>query len=127
MEAHSVLPNTGLQAPDGGLICSPPVFSVRGISQARILEWFAISFSRGSSLHRDRTVSPALAGRFFTTEPLGKHFYLAGLGKGLRRCMSNKILGNTDTVHSSVLAWRIPGMEELGRLPSMGPHRVGND
>ena len=29
--------------------------------------------------------------------------------------------------HSSILAWRIPGMEELGRLPSMGPHRVGND
>ena len=28
---------------------------------------------------------------------------------------------------SSVLAWRIPGMEELGRLPSMGPHRVGHD
>ena len=27
--------------------------------------------------------------------------------------------------HSSVLAWRIPGMEELGRLPSMGLHRVG--
>ena len=26
--------------------------------------------------------------------------------------------------HSSVLAWRIPGMEEPGRLPSMGSHRV---
>ena len=29
--------------------------------------------------------------------------------------------------HSSVLAWRIPGMAEPGRLPSMGPHRVGHD
>jgi len=29
--------------------------------------------------------------------------------------------------HSSVLAWRIPGMEEPGRLPSMGLHRVGHD
>ena len=29
--------------------------------------------------------------------------------------------------HSSVLAWRIPGMVELGRLPSMGSHRVGHD
>ena len=29
--------------------------------------------------------------------------------------------------HSSVLAWRIPGMEEPGGLPSMGPHRVGHD
>ena len=29
--------------------------------------------------------------------------------------------------HSSVLAWRIPGTGEPGRLPSMGSHRVEND
>ena len=29
--------------------------------------------------------------------------------------------------HSSVLAWRIPGTGEPGRLPSMGSHRVGQD
>ena len=29
--------------------------------------------------------------------------------------------------HSSVLAWRIPGKMEPGRLPSMGLHRVGHD
>ena len=29
--------------------------------------------------------------------------------------------------HSSVLAWRIPGMAEPGWLPSMGSHRVGHD
>ena len=29
--------------------------------------------------------------------------------------------------HSSVLAWRIPGTEEPGGLPSMGLHRVGLD
>ena len=29
--------------------------------------------------------------------------------------------------HSSVLAWRIPGMGEHGGLPSMGSHRVGHD
>ena len=29
--------------------------------------------------------------------------------------------------HSSVLAWRIPGMAEPGGLPSMGAHRVGHD
>ena len=28
--------------------------------------------------------------------------------------------------HSSVLAWRIPGTGEPGRLPSMGSHRVGH-
>ena len=34
--------------------------------------------------------------------------------------------GNPAT-HSSVLAWRIPGMGEPGGLPSMGSHRVGHD
>ena len=29
--------------------------------------------------------------------------------------------------HSSVLAWRIPGMAEHGGLPSMGLHRVGHN
>ena len=31
------------------------------------------------------------------------------------------------TTHSSILAWRIPGTEEPGGLPSMGCHRVGHD
>ena len=31
------------------------------------------------------------------------------------------------TTHSGVLAFRIPGTEEPGRLPSMGSHRVGHD
>ena len=35
--------------------CRPPGSSVHGISQTRILEWVAISFSRGSSPHKDRT------------------------------------------------------------------------
>ena len=30
-------------------------------------------------------------------------------------------------IHSSVLAWRIPGMGESGGLPSMGSHRVGHN
>ena len=35
--------------------CSPPGSSIHGILQARILEWVAISSSRGSSQHRDQT------------------------------------------------------------------------
>ena len=35
--------------------CNPPGFSVLGISQARVLEWVAISYSRGSSRPRDGT------------------------------------------------------------------------
>ena len=45
--------------------CSPPGSSVHGILQARILEWVSISFSRGSSLPRDRTQVSCIAGRCF--------------------------------------------------------------
>ena len=40
---------------------APPGSSVHGIFQARILEWVAISFSRGSSWHRDRTCASCLS------------------------------------------------------------------
>ena len=45
--------------------CSPPGSSVHGILQARILEWVAISFSRGSSQPRDWTWVSCIAGRCF--------------------------------------------------------------
>ena len=51
---------------------SPPCSSAHEISQARILEWIAISFSRGSSWPRDWIHISSLAGTFFTTEPPGK-------------------------------------------------------
>ena len=56
--------------------CSLPGSSIHGIFQARVLEWDAIAFSamacgilpnQGLNL-----LSPALEGRFFTTEPPGK-------------------------------------------------------
>ena len=46
--------------------CSLPGSSVHGVLQTRILEWVAISFSRGSSQHRDWTQVSCIAGRFFT-------------------------------------------------------------
>jgi len=45
--------------------CSPPGSSIHGILQARILEWVAISFSRGSSQSRDWTQVSHTAGRRF--------------------------------------------------------------
>ena len=45
--------------------CSLPGSSLHGILQARILEWVAISFSRGSSQLRDRTWVSCIAGRHF--------------------------------------------------------------
>ena len=46
--------------------CSPPVSSFHGILQARIPEWVAMSFSRGSSQLRDGTRLSYIAGRYFT-------------------------------------------------------------
>ena len=57
------------------LDCNPPGSSVHRILQARILEWVARPYFWGSSRPRDRTCvscSSCTAGRFFTTEPLGK-------------------------------------------------------
>ena len=45
--------------------CSPPGSSLHGILQARILEWVAISFSRGSSRPRDQTQVSRIPGRRF--------------------------------------------------------------
>ena len=45
--------------------CSPPGSSIHGILQARILEWVAISFSRGSLQPRDQTQVSHIAGRRF--------------------------------------------------------------
>ena len=55
--------------------CSQPCSSVHGIFPGRLLEWVAISSSKGSSQPRGLTSiskSPALQGDSFTTEPPGK-------------------------------------------------------
>ena len=46
--------------------CSLPGSSIHGIFQARVLEWVAISFSRGSSQPRDQTQVSCIVGRRFT-------------------------------------------------------------
>ena len=48
--------------------CSPPGSSVHGIFQARILEWVAISFSRGSSRPRNWTRVSCITGSSLLTE-----------------------------------------------------------
>ena len=63
-----------------GLFCDPvdcslPGFSVHGILQARMVQWVAISSSRGSSdpgIKPEPLTSPALAGGIFTTSATGK-------------------------------------------------------
>ena len=53
----------------GPMDCRPPNFSIHGTSQARILEWTDISFFDPAI----KLASSALAGRFFSAEPHGKH------------------------------------------------------
>ena len=48
-------------------LCSPPGSSVHGILQARMLDWVAMSFSRGSSPLRDWTQVSCIEGKFFIT------------------------------------------------------------
>ena len=72
--------------------CSLPGSSVHGISQARILEWVAIPFSRGSAMQETQVQS---------------------LGQEDAR-------EKEMATHSSTLAWRIPWTEEPGRLQFMG-------
>ena len=73
------------------LFCNPMDCSLLGISdhaisQVRIQECVAISFSRVSSRPRDQTMSPAQAGRFFTSEAPGKPLEMSYI-HGKRICM----------------------------------------
>ena len=70
--------------------CNLPGSSVHGILQARILEWVAVPFSRGSSQPRDPTQISHNAGRFFTVwttreAPKGRCWGC------LLRCLGNKV------------------------------------
>ena len=59
---------------------SGSIQSVHWILQARILEWVAMPSSRGSSQPRDQNCVSCIAGRFFTTEPLGQPILLTEVG-----------------------------------------------
>ena len=97
----------------------------------RILEWVAYPFSSGSSWPRDQTRVSCIAGRFFTNwaisfpKPVveGTNAIIQDLLALLSLHMSEKAMAP----HSSTLAWNIPGMEEPGRLQSMGSLRAGHD
>ena len=135
--------------------CSLPGSSVHGIFQARMLEWIAISFFRGSSQPRNRTWVSCIAGRFFTNWAireallrdkalhyssiffLGRYnyikkqrfffFFLIKRLSDFTFTIHFHALEKEMATHSNILAWRIPGMAEPGGLPSMGSHRVGHD
>ena len=59
----------------------------------------------------------------FATGKLHTHSFAESRSGSQSLCVLEKEMAT----HSSVLAWRIPGTEEPGGLPSMGSHRVGHD
>ena len=106
--------------------CSLSGSSVLGIFQARVLERFAISFCRESSQPRNRTLVSRIAGRCFTvwaTRETLKRMIMSQYTGSTKKCG----LENEMATHSSILAWKIPWMEEPGALQSMGSQRVGHD
>ena len=50
------------------------LYRLHGILQARILEWVAIPFSRGSSQPCDQTQASCVAGRFFATREVQEYW-----------------------------------------------------
>ena len=48
-------------------LCDPMDYTVHGILQAKLLEWVAFPFSRGSPNQGDQTQVSCIAGRFFTS------------------------------------------------------------
>ena len=120
--------------------CSPPVSSAHGISQARILEWVAISYSMGSSRPRGQTHCLSCIGRrilyYSITWEAPLHLAMSlhicfGTSQVAQTVKHLPIMWETPVqslgwedllekemaAHSSILAWK---MEEPGRLQSMG-------
>ena len=86
--------------------CSLPGSSVHGIFQARVLENPTDGGAWWAAVHGVAKSQTRLSDFTFT-------FHFHALEKEI-------------ATHSSVLAWRIPGMGEPGGLPSMGSHRVAH-
>ena len=120
----SVVPDS-LQPMD----CSLPGSSVHGIFQTRILEWFAISFSRESSPPTDQTRVLLHCRQILT------NWATAEKVKNLLEMKETRVqflgwevpLEKGMAIHSSILAWRIPWGEKPGRLQSVGLQRVGHN
>ena len=56
-------------------LCNPIYYTVHGILQARILEWIAFPFSRGSSQPRDRTQVSYIAGILYQLSHKGTYLW----------------------------------------------------
>ena len=99
--------------------CSLPGSSAHGISQARVLEWGAIAFSRRSYIQSTKIRPGANCGSDGKKKNL-----LAMLETQVRSLGWEDPLEKGMATHSIILAWGIPWTEEPGGLQSMGLQRV---
>ena len=84
--------------------CGPSGSSVHGISQTRILEWVAISFTRGSSWPRGWTWVSCIAGRFFTIWATREALiYASGLGTQVHSCGKSTVITVASVMQSEIL------------------------
>ena len=105
---------------------SPPSSPIPGILQARTLEWGAIAFSASTKLE----VTGKHSSKYFPkaeTIPLQTHLHSAILNIIIIFITNPFFPEKAMATHSSTLAWKIPWMEEPGRLQSMGSLRVRHD
>ena len=116
--------------------CSLPGSLVHGIFQARILEWAAISFSRGSSQPRDWTRVSRIAGRRFTVWAISRvqlfvtpwtvaYHTPPSMGFSRQKCWSGlPFLKMVQNLPTSCTSCRLNPHDQLGRLyagPTAGP------
>ena len=90
--------------------CGLPGSSVHGILQARILEWVAIPFSRGSSRHRDQIWVSCITGSFFTNLPSKE-------AQSTHESHSHSVMSSSLWPHRLYSPWNSPGQNTgLGSL-----------
>ena len=88
--------------------CSLPGSSVHGILWARILEWVAIPFSKGSSQPRGQTRVYCITGRFFTVfEPPGKRWWPYHMAWPRKRIVGFCICSQKCWLHDIILYERL--------------------
>ena len=100
--------------------CSPPGFSVHGILQARMLEWVAISYSRGSSQPRDRTYLSCIC---FIGRRILYHWQHLYVFYPCFRIGNECAGGNGEGEETSLGAHLVPSTQGLGSLPK--PSNLG--
>ena len=77
--------------------CSLPLSSIHGIFQARILEWVAISFSRGSSWPRDLT---------WVSQTVGRHLTISSMKRQEDRTVEDELPGSVGAPYGMGDQWR---------------------